>query len=101
MAARSARRGIGPKSKLLFTTVAPTKKTLHRLTFMDVLSANSHAFKPVVVLPGKKPHFRRVSNGRLETVLDYLIPFISITGSRKGSIPQFLKAERNILSRKR
>lgn len=77
MVGRSLRKGFvsnnkGNKSSALQKTLS-AKGNLDRVTIMPVVSACGKAFKPVVVYPGKLPHYRKV-NGRFETLSDVLMP---------------------------
>lgn len=66
---------IGTRTKNLYNTIPRTRGILYRLSLMGVVSASSQAFNPTVVLPGKKPHYRRHPNVTIATVHSYLPPF--------------------------
>ena len=60
MAGRSLRKGVGPSGARLQSKAVITKGKLERVTVMCVVNAAGESFKPVIVYPGKQPHFRRV-----------------------------------------
>lgn len=72
---RSLRKGFCDaatrKCSLAVQKTLQTKGNLNRVTVMPVVSASGTAYKPVIVYPGKLPHFRTV-NGKHETLYDSL-----------------------------
>lgn len=74
MASCIRRPGIATKIKLLHPRVARIKGNVDRLTSTGVVMAAENAFKPLVIMPGMKPHFRRHADGVAETVHSYLLP---------------------------
>ena len=72
MARKSMRKGITIKGKdYAVSSLVRTRGSLDRVTVMCVVNAARESFKPVIVFPGKKPHYRRV-NGVVETIHSYL-----------------------------
>ena len=70
---RSLQKGIGPSEARLQSKAVIKKGKLVRVTVMCVVNAAGESFKPVIVYPGKQPHFRRV-HGRYESVVNALLP---------------------------
>ena len=60
MVGRSLRKGIGKPGQTLEQSNVRTKGQLDRVTIMPVVSAAGSTFKPVIVYPGKNPHYRKV-----------------------------------------
>ena len=69
----SCRKVVGLENNNFVCSLVRTKGNLDRLTVMCVVNAAGEQYKPVVVYPGKKAHFRRI-HGSVETILDYLPP---------------------------
>lgn len=64
MVGRALRKGLcsskEKKDILGFQKTLTTKGNLDRVTLMPVVDAAGFAYKPGIVFPGKKQHFRRV-----------------------------------------
>ena len=73
MVGRSLRKGIGRKGVKLIQKAIRTKGGLNRVTVMPVVSAAGLAYKPIVVYPGKRAHYRIV-RGVVQTVQSFLPP---------------------------
>ena len=73
MAGRSLRKGIGVTNQSLVSAAVKTKGKLDRVTVMCVINAAGQEFKPVVVYPGKQPHYRRLGSS-IQTVHQFLPP---------------------------
>ena len=76
MTQRSLRRGVTHATHTTAVAIPAirTSGNLNHVTMMVVVSSNGKAFKPLLVLPGKQPNFRRLSSGRTQTVHDFLPP---------------------------
>ena len=70
---RSLRRGVGPRRDAPVQTLVRTRGKLINITLMPAVAADGTFFKPVVVLPGKKAHYRRVASG-YESPIEFLPP---------------------------
>lgn len=68
----SIRKGIAEKGKTLYNTIPRTEGNLERMKLMAVVNADGQTYKPLTVMRGKKPHYRRLGNGSIETVQKYL-----------------------------
>ena len=71
MAARSFRKAVELGIDSVVQAAVKTKGNLERLTVIAVVKAAGCSFKPIIVYPGKQPHYRRV-NGKVETLHNYL-----------------------------
>ena len=73
---RSLRRGVSHASQQNSIDVAGMRArgNLNHVTMMVAVPANSHAFKPVIVFPGKLPHYRCISSGTIQIVHEFLPP---------------------------
>lgn len=69
---RSLRKGVGPQNTILVQKTVRTKGSLDRVTIMPIVSADGKAYKPVVIFPGQRPHYRKVL-GKLETLHSVLM----------------------------
>ena len=72
MAGRSLLRELGnAHEKTLVSTMIRTRGRMERATVMCFVNAAGLSFKPVMVFPGKQPHYRMVGSS-VETVHSYL-----------------------------
>ena len=76
MAGRSLRQGVthSTRQRSVESVAVRTRGNLNHVTIMAVVGADGKAYKPVVVFPGKQPHYRRLEDGRTQTVHDFLPP---------------------------
>lgn len=68
------RKSICERNRALNTQVAWKVLILDRMTVITVVIAARRSLKSVVVIPGKKPHYRKLGNGVTDRVHEYIPP---------------------------
>lgn len=96
---KNLRKSVGLRTKPLLNSVASTKRNLDRVTAMPIFNTAGDSYTPIIVYPGKQPHFRRL-NGIVQTLHIFLPKNMFSNAIQPELIEGYFSAGRNILYKK-